>query len=424
MVAPPYLPTSPLLVTYQIPFLSLLNIVALAIGPKFQIFRVAFSLPILIVLILQSLAREWDGGWGVHYAINCAALMIVFQYVDWVLLASPDTEGWHRLGAVDGPKRSTKARDDAVKDNGKMNCQAKRSGEATALVPQGFWRRFWWGMRLMFASTRYVRWSCQVKNVPMMEVHSTYPRMVFLARRTFRLAIFYLLKDALYSYTASSPHGSWQDIKHQKGVVGFSGYPWAYRMNFAWAHILLTYMSLEFAASAFSIVCVATGLSNPSDCPPGFGHVKHLFSLRKAWSVVWHQQCRRIASTPGIWLARDVMHLRKGSFASKYLQLFVAFGISAIVHAGGSMLTHGTFNGDASFALFMLQAVIIMIEDHVIDFGKKLGLKDARYWRVLGFVWTVFILGATIERWVGHCLEHGMWIHYREMDWFGIGPQM
>ncbi|KAH9874969.1 hypothetical protein J1614_004457 [Plenodomus biglobosus] len=271
---------------------------------------------------------------------------------------------------------------------------------------------------------RYVGWSCQVKNVSVVKVHSSYPRIVFLARRTLRTAVFYLLKDAIYSYTASSPHGSWQDIKHQKGVVGFSGYPLAHRLYFTWVHIMITYVSLEFAGGAFSVVCVATGLSRPSDCPSPFGHVKDLYSLRKAWSLVWHQQCRRIASTPGIWLARDVFHYRERSFASKYVQLFAAFGVSAIVHSCASMLTHGSFNDDASFALFMTQAAIIMVEDHIIEFGKKLGLKDSQFWRSVGFLWTVFILGATSEKWVGLLIENGTWIHDREVDWFKLGPQM
>ncbi|KAF2844842.1 hypothetical protein T440DRAFT_502861 [Plenodomus tracheiphilus IPT5] len=405
-----YIPTSPYLVTFQIPLLYLLNIVALAIEPKYQISRVAFSLPILIVLVLQSLSREWDGNWGIHYMINCAALMLVFQYVDWVLLASPDIEGWRRVGADS--------------EDARVNGQAKQSEEFTAAVPKGFQRRVWWGLQLTFASTRYVGWSCQVMNVPVMKVHSTYPRMVFLACRNLRMAILYLLRDAVASYIASSPHGSWEDVKHQKSVVGFSGYPLAHRMYFAWVHILLICLGLEFISSAFSIVCVTSGLSNPSDCPPLFGNFRHLFSLRKAWSVVWHQQCRRISSSPGIWLARDVLHLHKGSFASKYLQLFVGFSISAIVHGCGSMLTHGSFNDDASFVCFMLQAVIIIVEDHVIHFGKRLGLKDSWFWRLLGFVWTVSVLGATMEKWVGLVIEHGMWISPRQMDWFKIGPQV
>lgn len=88
------------------------------------------------------------------------------------------------------------------------------------------------------------------------------------------------------------------------------------------------------------------------------------------------------------------------------------------------MLTHGSFNDDASFAFFMAQAAFIMVEDYIIEFGKKLGLKNSQFWRSVGFLCTVLILGATSEKWVGLLIENGMWIHDREMDWFKLGPQM
>lgn len=138
--------------------------------------------------------------------------------------------------------------------------------------------------------------------------------------------------------------------------------------------------------------------------------------------TVWHQQCRRICSAPGIFLARDVLRLPKGSFSSKYLQLFIAFGISAIVHGCASMLVHRSFEDDAAFVTFLSQAVIIMIEDHLIDIGKSLGFKDSAVWRTVGFIWTMFAIGATMEKWSVSVIGHGMWIHQRERDFFGIGP--
>jgi hypothetical protein len=121
---------------------------------------------------------------------------------------------------------------------------------------------------------------------------------------------------------------------------------------------------------------------------------------------------------------RDVLHLRRGSFASKYLQLFIAFGISAIVHGCGSMLVHRSFEDDGAFVCFIGQAVIIMVEDHAIDLGKSLGLKDSAFWRLVGFAWTIFAIGASMQRWSSKTVGHGMWIHNREYDVFGIGPKI
>jgi hypothetical protein len=141
-------------------------------------------------------------------------------------------------------------------------------------------------------------------------------------------------------------------------------------------------------------------------------------------SFVWHQCCRRLCSAPGIFVARDVLRLPKGSFASKYLQLFVGFGISGIVHGCAVMFVHRSLNDNAAIAYFVGQAAIIMVEDHVIDLGKRLGFKDSALWRFVGFAWTVFIIGATSQVWNNKQIGDGIWVHDRTIDFFGIGPSI
>jgi hypothetical protein len=141
-------------------------------------------------------------------------------------------------------------------------------------------------------------------------------------------------------------------------------------------------------------------------------------------SSVWHQQVRQICSAPGNYLVRNVLKLRKGSFASKYIQLFATFGISGFIHAAGGMLVHRSMEDDNAMRVFLLQGVIIMVEDYVIDFGKRLGLKDSLFWRLVGAVWTVLAIGISLESWIGTQTGHGMWVHPREQDWFGVGPDI
>ena len=88
------------------------------------------------------------------------------------------------------------------------------------------------------------------------------------------------------------------------------------------------------------------------------------------------------------------------------------------------MLVHRSFEDDAAFRFFLGQAVVIMVEDHVVNFGKSCGLKDSLVWRLIGCVWTIFAIGAGCEQWSGRVIGHGMWIHDREPDWFGIGPKI
>jgi hypothetical protein len=136
-----------LFIDLQVPLLYLTNILGLALGPKHQVLRIGLTLPAYGLLVTQSLYREWNGTWGMQYANECLVLSLVFMYVDWNLLGSPDKERWHKV--VD-PSESD-------------------------VVPQGFWERVWWAVRLS-TGNRFVGWSHEVKNVPK-EVGADYSRV-------------------------------------------------------------------------------------------------------------------------------------------------------------------------------------------------------------------------------------------------------
>lgn len=77
-----------------------------------------------------------------------------------------------------------------------------------------------------------------------------------------------------------------------------------------------------------------------------------------------------------LFVSRDLLHLPKGSFASKYAQLFVSFFIGGILHSIASLLLCG--NDDGKFGFFIMQFVSIFIGDHVIDFAKRIEAKENR----------------------------------------------
>jgi hypothetical protein len=106
----------------------------------------------------------------------------------------------------------------------------------------------------------------------------------FVVRKTLRSVLFYVVRDAIYAYTAASPYGSWEDIKHIKPIVELSKQPYLTRWYYAWVHIVLTYIALEQANAAYGALSVATGLAEPKDCPSAFGDLRGLVTVRKAWS--------------------------------------------------------------------------------------------------------------------------------------------
>lgn len=160
----------PQIITLQIPLLYLINILALAAGPNHHVLRVSITLPLVILLITQSLYREWYAGWGNHYAINCTVWSVVFNYVDWVLLGNPDREGWYKIRY----KNDGKSGDDD-KDEKKADVSMKTYEDEPGGAGRTFPSRIWWALRLA-TTNRYTGWSNQVKNV-YMEVPADYPRL-------------------------------------------------------------------------------------------------------------------------------------------------------------------------------------------------------------------------------------------------------
>jgi hypothetical protein len=116
-----------------------------------------------------------------------------------------------------------------------------------------------------------------------------------------------------------------------------------------------------------------------------------------------------------------VLHLRKGSFASKYLQLFVGFYISAAMHGMASMLCERSFQDDGGwYGALMTQAIAIMVEDHVIKLGRYLGLRPSIFWKLVGCVWVILWLGWSMRGQLDVALDRGMWIHHRIGDFLGL----
>lgn len=171
----------PALLPLQIPLILATNILTLALNKHNRFLALALGFPLLVLLVSQSLYREWEKGWGLHYGINCFIMTVVFAWVEWVGLGVPDREGWGKV--VRGEEREKKGRWErdglgerigAVKEKG--DGVVRSNGSAVVKTsPEGFGERLWWAVRLS-TTNRYVGWSCEAKNVPL-EVGPEYPRL-------------------------------------------------------------------------------------------------------------------------------------------------------------------------------------------------------------------------------------------------------
>lgn len=68
--------------------------------------------------------------------------------------------------------------------------------------------------------------------------------------------------------------------------------------------------------------------------------------------------------------------IKKGTGISRYLQLYNAFFVSAMVHHIGALNCPYSTMARYQFYFFMIQPVAISLEDLAIFLGKKAGLRD------------------------------------------------
>ncbi|PQE19371.1 membrane bound O-acyl transferase family-domain-containing protein [Rutstroemia sp. NJR-2017a BVV2] len=148
-----------------------------------------------------------------------------------------------------------------------------------------------------------------------------------------------------------------------------------------------TYSSLEFFYLLLAIPCIALGISQPSEWPDFTGSfINDGYTVRKIWGTCWHQMLRRPCSQAGVALTR-FLRLEKGSFASKYTQLWVAFVVSVSFHHLGAITGNFEDGGYHQACFFLLQPVGIMFEDFVIWYCARLGLRESTLTKRVGYLW-------------------------------------
>ncbi|KAF1984761.1 hypothetical protein K402DRAFT_335851 [Aulographum hederae CBS 113979] len=378
-----------------IPSICALIITATALPPG--LLRVFATLPMAIYLTMLPLRSNVEAPFAARCSLNFAVWVLVHHYVDRVILSNPDKERWHR------------------KINGKKDPKAP--------VPKTFTSRLWWALTMMGAQ-RGVGWSHEVKNVEE-GVPAGYPRWKFVLRHLARAAWFTVVRDLYKIYTANTPYGSWGGSGKVPGSF-LDSEPFLSQVFLVWIHVFMVYASSCADVSLIYAAGVAVGVFKPEECRPLFGDLRTMTSIRRTWSVTWHQLFRRINTFPSTYLVKTLLQLRPGTFLSRYSQLFLGFAVSGFMHAMAAIYTAGYECGEMRF--FLSQALAIMVEDHVIEFGKYLGLGtgkgrwERRIWAVVGWVWTVAWFSWSLRDWIGRNVAEGSWEHGQVKD-FGVGVE-
>lgn len=113
---------------------------------------------------------------------------------------------------------------------------------------------------------------------------------------------------------------------------------------------------------------------------------------------------RIFTEPPANCITHSLLNVRRGTYASNYLKLFIVFFISATMHSYASVVAVGHDLGDMKF--FMSQAVAIWFEETVVRIAKAAGLGSQRDkepwwgWKALGYTWTAAWMGYSLRGWI------------------------
>jgi hypothetical protein len=171
--------------------------------------------------------------------------------------------------------------------------------------------------------------------------------------------------------------------------------------------ILDFYMTLEFIVSTFLFnnafhslfaVCAVgvLGLDSPDEWPLIWGSLTEVTSVRAFWAGFWH---RLVARTFLAWssLLLAALKIDGRSACGRRLVPFLVFALSGCCHGVTSWLMGFRCGWWTDIAWFMLQAIVMSLEELLGVVAKSTQLHMPRIQRVVGCVWTWMILSQSIS---------------------------
>ncbi|KAI1504853.1 hypothetical protein F5X99DRAFT_416285 [Biscogniauxia marginata] len=280
---------------------------------------------LLVLFMLQRPFYTTGGNFG-DYAYTALDLWLITRLVDFYF--NPP----RYLGGPDSPLRKT--------------------GGVHAKDLKSWKERLVWALRLQF-TPRGVGWDWEVKGI-VENNDAKLSRSSFVAKRAVCFVYHLLMQDfAIYMLeifwtiqpSITSPLASL-----------------AVKIGIAWGGGMTLYQGFGVWDNGVSALTVLIGLCQPWEWPPILGTLESAWSVRQWWGESYHQMLRRTFQTPGLRVL-SFLGLKKGTLASRYLQLYIAFALSSVLHLWGRFSFERKESGEIRF--FMSQAVLITIEDTI-----------------------------------------------------------
>ncbi|KAH7403094.1 hypothetical protein BKA64DRAFT_641113 [Cadophora sp. MPI-SDFR-AT-0126] len=342
--------------------------------------RIAFAVPYLVFLIGQ--VRAVSTGDNVKDFSRASFIFgFVLKFIDFGILT--------RDGEVYKIKNREPSTQRAASASGSKD-------QAPVEAKVSLWAKFKDSAELWLFTLRGIGWNWEVGGIPVREPQTT---SYFLFRTTLQIFGSYLAWDickhamGLFSYIQSNHRGSFFDE------------PLISQVLLTWLHQLEAFCFINLPYQIGAFLTVATGFETPEDWPPLFGTPSDGYLVSRAWGRVWHQLLRRPL---GILTPHVQRWLRVTSRSSKRtVSLLCSFTMSGFVHWSGALNCPWTPSSHGMFTYFIMQAPIVRLEDCIVEWGRRKGIKNSTLLKCFGYFWTVSWISFSMRYAARYQFEHG-----------------
>ncbi|KAH7370497.1 hypothetical protein BKA65DRAFT_545209 [Rhexocercosporidium sp. MPI-PUGE-AT-0058] len=179
------------------------------------------------------------------------------------------------------------------------------------------------------------------------------------------------------AYTTGSPPNLFADTWHRQ-------------ILFTWLPAIGSCYALKMQYSLFATETVAAEFYRAEDWPPIMGKLADVSTVRDLGGSSGISSFVESKLKILFRILKTYVPIRKGTLTSRYSQIYLAFIASGLLHHLGALNlpSSSSRNNWKQLAYFFMQPVAITVEDIIIHFGHKAGIKKSWKTKRVGAIWT------------------------------------
>ncbi|KAH7336599.1 hypothetical protein BKA65DRAFT_563805 [Rhexocercosporidium sp. MPI-PUGE-AT-0058] len=207
---------------------------------------------------------------------------------------------------------------------------------------------------------------------------------------------------------------AWDIRKHAMGSFShvqspnrgsFFDEPLSNQVILTWLHQLEAFCSINLQYQVGALHTVATGIQTSSGWSLRFANLSDGYLISRAWGRVWHQLLRRPL---GMLIPHAQRWLGVMSRSTKRtVSLICSFMMSGFVHWSGALNYPWTPSSHGMFTYFIMQALVVRMENLIMNWGKRKSTKDSNLLKCFGYMWTISWISFSMRCAARYQFEHG-----------------